>query len=59
MPWTNAQLVEVTITQYVLKSGWEIVATPLTYWIVGALKRTEHEDYYDTATNFTPFSLKA
>ena len=57
--WTNAQLVEVTITQYVLKSGWEIVATPLTYWIVGALKRTEHEDYYDTATNFTPFSLKA
>ncbi len=56
--WTNAQLVEVTITQYVLKSGWEIVATPLTYWIVGALKRTEHEDYYDTATNFTPFSLK-
>ena len=57
--WTNAQLFEVTVTQYVLKSAWEIVATPLTYWIVGALKRSEHEDYYDTATNFTPFSLKA
>ncbi|HEY4214978.1 MAG TPA: queuosine precursor transporter [Steroidobacteraceae bacterium] len=57
--WTNAQLFEVTITQYVLKSGWEIIATPLTYWIVGALKRAEHEDYFDTATNFTPFSLKA
>ena len=57
--WTNAQLVEVTITQYILKSAWEIIATPLTYWIVGALKRSEHEDYFDTATNFTPFSLKA
>jgi hypothetical protein len=25
---------------------------------VAALKRVEHEDYYDRHTNFTPFSLK-
>jgi hypothetical protein len=56
--WTTAQLVEVTLTQYVLKSAWEIVATPLTYKVVGFLKRTEREDYYDRDTNFTPFSLK-
>ena len=31
---------------------------PATYAIVGWLKRHEHEDYYDTDTNFTPFSLK-
>jgi len=33
--------------------------TPLTYRVVGFLKRAEHEDYYDRDTNFTPFSLKA
>jgi hypothetical protein len=32
--------------------------TPLTYRIVGALKRSEQEDYFDHNTNFTPFSLK-
>ena len=36
----------------------EVVMTPVTYAIVGWLKRHEHEDYYDTDTNFTPFSLK-
>ena len=56
--WTTTELVDRTLTQYVLKSGWEILATPLTYKIVGFLKRTEHEDYYDRDTNFTPFSLE-
>jgi uncharacterized integral membrane protein (TIGR00697 family) len=57
--WSTAQLVEVTLTQYLLKSGWEIVMAPATYRIVGFLKRAEHEDYYDRNTNFTPFSLRA
>jgi len=26
--------------------------------VVNALKRAEHEDYYDRDTDFTPFSLK-
>jgi hypothetical protein len=46
-------------TQYALKSGWEILAAPVTYRIVSFLKRAESEDYYDTNTNFTPFSLEA
>ena len=41
------------------EDGWEIVMTPVTYRVVGFLKRVEHEDYYDRDTNFTPFSLKA
>ncbi|MGC2460926.1 MAG: queuosine precursor transporter [Steroidobacteraceae bacterium] len=56
--WEPRHLGDVMLTQYVLKSGWEIVMTPVTYRIVGFLKRTEHEDYYDRDTNFTPFSLK-
>jgi|SRR5579863_141274 len=57
--WPTAQLLQVTITQYVLKSTWEVIMTPATYKIVAFLKRVEREDYYDRATNFTPFSLKA
>jgi uncharacterized integral membrane protein (TIGR00697 family) len=49
----------IMLTQYALKSGWEIIATPLTYRVVAFLKKAEHEDYYDIGTNFTPFSLKA
>jgi queuosine precursor transporter len=49
----------IMFTQYALKSGWEIVATPLTYRVVAFLKKAEQEDYYDIGTNFTPFSLKA
>jgi len=57
--WDNNTLVAVTLAQYVLKSLWEILSTPLTYWMVNRLKRAEQEDFYDTDTNFTPFSLKA
>jgi uncharacterized integral membrane protein (TIGR00697 family) len=57
--WTTGELMQVMLTQYVLKSGWEIVATPITYKVVGFLKRAEHEDYYDRDTNFTPFSLRS
>ena len=56
--WPRAELITVTATQYVLKSAWEVIATPLTYRVVGFLKRAEQEDYYDRNTNFTPFSLE-
>jgi hypothetical protein len=57
--WSNDKLVPIMMTQYVLKSGWEILATPVTYKIVGFLKRAEHEDFFDRHTRFTPFSLDA
>jgi queuosine precursor transporter len=56
--WEMDRLIQVLITNYCLKVGWEVVATPLTYKVVGFLKRAEHEDYYDVGTDFTPFSLK-
>jgi queuosine precursor transporter len=49
----------VMLAQFVTKVGVEVMFTPLTYRIVGALKRAENEDYYDRDTNFTPFTLKA
>ncbi len=55
----NDKLSLVMLAQFVTKVGVEIAFTPLTYRIVGWLKRVEHEDYYDRDTNFNPFSLKA
>jgi hypothetical protein len=46
------------LAQFGLKVAVEVVFTPVTYKIVGALKRAESEDYYDRNTKFTPFSLK-
>jgi uncharacterized integral membrane protein (TIGR00697 family) len=57
--WSTDKLVPIMMTQYVLKSAWEIIATPLTYKIVGFLKCAEHEDYFDRHTRFTPFTLDA
>jgi uncharacterized integral membrane protein (TIGR00697 family) len=57
--WPQDKLLAVMLTQYVMKSAWEVLATPLTYRVVAFLKRAEHEDYYDRDTNFTPFSLDA
>lgn len=55
--WPNDLLLKVMLTNYVLKVVWEVIATPLTYSVVGLLKKKENEDYYDRDTNFTPFSL--
>ena len=48
----------VMFTQFIAKVSVEVVFTPVTYAIVGWLKRAENEDYYDRGTRFTPFSLK-
>ncbi len=52
-----AALLPLIMTQWLFKVAYEIVATPLTYGAVGALKRAEHEDYFDTGTDFNPFKL--
>jgi len=56
--WATADIVKVAMTQYVLKTLWEVLMTPVTYRVVGFLKRAEHEDYYDRRTNFNPFAMK-
>jgi uncharacterized integral membrane protein (TIGR00697 family) len=56
--WDNAQVISVMIGNYFIKVFWEVFATPITYKIVGFLKRAEHEDYFDRDTDFNPFSLE-
>jgi len=56
--WPIQELIQVALVQYVLKTSWEVLATPLTYWVVNTLKRKENVDHYDIHTNFTPFRVK-
>jgi queuosine precursor transporter len=55
--WSSDSLLAVLGFNFVFKVMVEVVMTPLTYLVVGALKRAEREDYFDEATDFTPFSL--
>ena len=48
----------VMLSQFVAKVSVEVIFTPLTYLVVGWLKRSEGVDHYDRGTNFTPFTLK-
>ena len=57
--WPRELVIQVMLGNYLAKVAWEVVNTPLTYRIVGFLKRAEGEDYYDRNTDFTPFSLSA
>jgi len=54
----NDKLPMVMLAQFVAKVVVEVLFTPVTYLIVGALKRAEQVDHYDRGTRFTPFSLK-
>jgi uncharacterized integral membrane protein (TIGR00697 family) len=48
----------LVVTNYLFKCGVEIALTPVTYWVVGVLKRREGVDVYDRGTNFNPFRLE-
>jgi uncharacterized integral membrane protein (TIGR00697 family) len=49
-------VLKLMITQWVLKVTWEALLTPVTYAVVGWLKRREGVDVYDVGTDFTPFT---
>jgi hypothetical protein len=53
--WTNDLVFKVLVTQWVLKVSWEVILTPVTYAVVGFLKRREGFDVYDVDTEFSPF----
>ncbi len=54
--WTTELVMIVALTQWALKVGWEAALTPVTYAVVGWLKRREGVEVFDTDTNFSPFA---
>jgi uncharacterized PurR-regulated membrane protein YhhQ (DUF165 family) len=55
--WPLALVLQVICWNFVLKTAYEILATPLTYFIVHRLKRAERADPFDDQTDFSPFRL--
>ena len=54
----DAMLPKIIVAQFSAKVLVEVAFTPFMYKIVAFLKRAENEDYYDTKTDFSPFTLK-
>jgi uncharacterized integral membrane protein (TIGR00697 family) len=52
-----AGLLPIILTQWLVKSVYEAIATPLTYGVVNFLKRQEELDVYDYDTGFSPIGL--
>jgi queuosine precursor transporter len=57
--WPKSLVIQVIFWNFILKTGYEILATPLTYVLVHRLKRVEKSDPFDTQTDFSPFRLDA
>ncbi len=51
-------LFSAILAQWLFKSAYETVATPLTYAVVNFLKRREGLDVFDYTTRFNPLTLK-
>jgi uncharacterized integral membrane protein (TIGR00697 family) len=55
---TPVDLGTTIVTQWLFKSAYEVIGTPLTYLIVGWLKRIEGVDHFDYHTDFNPVALQ-
>jgi uncharacterized integral membrane protein (TIGR00697 family) len=55
---TSSVLSTMIVTQWLTKSLYEALLTPLTYIAVRYIKKVEGEDVYDFDTNFNPFVAK-
>ncbi len=54
----DSELLRTFLTAWLVKVAYEVLATPLTYAVVGFLKEADDSDHYDRQTNFNPFSLR-
>lgn len=50
-------LLYMILSNYVFKTAFEVLATPLTYAVVGYVKKVESIDIFDRDTNFNPFRI--
>ena len=55
LPWPA--LGGMIIAHWLIKTAYEIIITPLTYYVVNYLKRQEGIDVYDIKTNFNPLQI--
>ncbi len=53
----TAAIGSLILAQWIFKTLFEVIATPVTYAAVGFLKKSEGMDVYDRETNFSPIKL--
>ena len=56
-PWGIA--LSLIVANYIFKVGIEVLLTPVTYRVVGFLKRVEEEDFFDRGADFNPFHTES
>ncbi len=56
--WEGQTIVKVIVFNWIMKVAIEVLLTPVTYAVIGWLKRRENVDTFDTTTHFNPFSLR-
>jgi len=52
-------LLSAIVVQWLVKSAYEALATPMTYGVVRYLKRQEGLDVYDREINFNPLRVRS
>jgi queuosine precursor transporter len=55
----NELVLTLMLSQFIAKTGVEVVMLPVTTRVVNALKRAEGVDHFDRNTNFNPFKIGA
>ncbi len=55
--WSAPLVLAVMASNFLIKVGVEAAMTPITYLVVGFLKRAEQVDFYDRGTDFNPFTI--
>lgn len=55
--FSTGVLQDMVVTNWVLKTAYETVMTPVTYLVVTRLKQVEGIDTYDRDTNFSPIPV--
>lgn len=55
--WGWESAIGGAITAWIVKSLYEVAATPLTYAVIGWLKRVENMDIYDAPHSLNPFGV--
>lgn len=54
--WSTEAVFLLAFTQWIIKTLWEALLTPVTYQVVGFLKRREGVEVFDSDTDFSPFA---
>ena len=55
--WPWPAVFAAMVFEWIAKSMYEVIATPLTYLVVNWLKRTERMDVYDAPRSLNPFGV--